>query len=147
MQSGTGEEGTPVEDAGEDVPSSRSKDHNDCSAQQAGDSPKRSDLTEIKKMSKPVNGFAASIAMEALAKASTFISKNERVHKEYSGVGLNNAEDNRDSRERLDLNGHAAHTGGAKIGPNKNFLHGAHSIMPGTDKELQEKLKNRWCNA
>ncbi|KMZ87641.1 hypothetical protein PVBG_03742 [Plasmodium vivax Brazil I] len=140
MQSGTGEEGTPVEDAGEDVPSSRSKDHNDCSAQQAGDSPKRSDLTEIKKMSKPVNGFAASIAMEALAKASTFISKNERVHKEYSGVGLNNAEDNRDSRERLDVNGHAAHTV-------MFSLHGAHSIMAGTDKELQEKLKNRWCNA
>ncbi|ANQ07141.1 Uncharacterized protein PCOAH_00014180 [Plasmodium coatneyi] len=146
MRNDTAAEGTPVEDAGKAVPSNRSKDHNESCAEQAGDSPKKTDLNEMNKMNKPMNGFAANIAMEALAKASKFISKNERVQKEYSGVGLNDEED-KDSREHLDVNGHNAHAGGAKVGPNKNFLHGAHPILPGIDKELQEKLKNRRCNA
>ncbi|CAA9987180.1 conserved Plasmodium protein, unknown function [Plasmodium knowlesi strain H] len=147
MLNGTTAEGTPVQDTGEDMPSNRSKDHNKSCPKQAGDSPKKTDLTETNKMNMLGNGFAAHIAMEALAKASRFISKNERIQKEYSGMGLKNEEDNEDSADHLDAKGHNAHAGGAKIGPNKNLLPGAHPVMPGMDKELQEKLKNRRCDA
>ncbi|KJP86656.1 hypothetical protein AK88_03663 [Plasmodium fragile] len=147
MGNDTAAEGTVVEDAEEAALSNRSKDHNENCAEQVGDSTNRTDPTEMNKTKKSVNGFAANIAMEALAKASTFISKNERVQKEYSGVGLNNEEDNEKSQEGLDVNGHTSRPSGAQIGPNRNFLHGAHSIMPGTDKELQEKLKSRRFDA
>ncbi|EUD66199.1 hypothetical protein C922_03394 [Plasmodium inui San Antonio 1] len=143
MQTGPAEEGTPVEDAGETVPQDGTKDHNESCTEQARDSPKKTDLTDVNRKNQSVNGFAANIAMEALAKASAFISKNERIHKEYSGVGLNDPEDNQNSWERPDVNGNTVSPGGVKIGPSRNVLQGAHFIMPGTDKELQEKLKNR----
>ncbi|SBS81573.1 conserved Plasmodium protein, unknown function [Plasmodium ovale curtisi] len=93
------------------------------------------------------NAFAGHIALEAVAKASKFISKNERIQKEYSGVGLNN-EKSFDEGDNKHMDSQGVHfidkvENVTEIQPKKKFLLGAKPVLPGIDKELLEKLKSR----
>ncbi|SBS83326.1 conserved Plasmodium protein, unknown function [Plasmodium malariae] len=67
---------------------------------------------------------------------------------EYSGVGLRSKDKSSDEGESYDMNRQGVHVNDDEENvtekqPKKKFLLGAQCIMPGYDKELLEKLKNR----
>ncbi|SBT32903.1 conserved Plasmodium protein, unknown function [Plasmodium ovale wallikeri] len=110
-------------------------------------SPERKEEIVTGSVKKNKNAFAGHIALEAVAKASRFISKNERIQKEYSGVGLNN-EKSFDEGDNKHMDSQGVHfidgvENVTELQPKKKFLLGAKPILPGIDKELLEKLKSR----
>ncbi|CXI10152.1 conserved Plasmodium protein, unknown function [Plasmodium berghei] len=110
----------------------------------------------ILKIKKYNSGFSGNLVMEAMKKASKFIADNERIQKEYSGVGLNNnepaseknnnepaSEKNNNLNYKTTVN-EDKHTLSLNTIPlQKKFLLGAKAVLPGDNQELLEKLKNR----
>ncbi|GAW79986.1 conserved Plasmodium protein, unknown function [Plasmodium gonderi] len=136
-----------LEEGGNILNSEKKKEHNENCLEQIEDPPNRSVSSRMSKMYKLENTVAQCIAREALEKASKIISKNERVQKEYNGIGLNNGDEGCDSRERLDTYWKGERMNCAQsetdTQPKWNCLHGAQPIMLGNNKELLEKLKSR----
>lgn len=102
---------------------------------------------------KGLGNLAENIAKEATKIAERMITKNERVAREFSGVGVRVQEETNNTEEAEEEVNNANYVyvdecpNGSEGSPNhknkKKMLFGAKAIIPMNNTELMEKLKQR----
>ncbi|CRG97299.1 conserved Plasmodium protein, unknown function [Plasmodium gallinaceum] len=112
----------------------------------------RKEMPSIANLKENANIFAEHIAKQAKMKASEFISKNDRVQQEFSGIGMNTNQQNSMENNYINIKDEYVIINDSEDENQENLnekqrkkkiLIGAKPVMPTGDKELLEKLKQR----